>query len=75
MSNTGAAEKQMHVGKEHRGETWTDLLGWSQGEVVIDDEGNGKFQASATSMAIYVNKDAKYRELFERKFDDDIYKV
>jgi len=74
MSNTGPAEKQMHVGKEHKGEVWTDVLGWAQGEVTIDDEGNGKFTCPGTSVGIWVNKDAKGRERFEQKFDDDIYK-
>lgn len=74
MSNTGPAEKQMHVGKEHKGEVWTDVLGWAQGEVTIDNEGNGKFQCPGTSVGIWVNKAAAGREKFENKFDDDIYK-
>lgn len=75
MSNTGAAEKQMHVGREHKGEIWTDVLGWSQGGVTIDEAGNGMFPTSAASMAIFVNTNAAGREKFERKFDDDIYKI
>lgn len=27
----------MEVGKEHAGEKWTDVLGWHQGEITIDE--------------------------------------
>lgn len=29
--------KKCEVGKEHAGETWTDVMGWYQGEVKIGD--------------------------------------
>lgn len=36
-NGTGDGEKKCEVGKEHAGEKWTDLLGWHQGEVTIDE--------------------------------------
>lgn len=42
----------MFVGKEHTGETWTDVLGWSQDNVKIDDEGFGTFNCPGVSMSI-----------------------
>ncbi len=35
----GDGEKKCEVGKEHKGERWTDVLGWHQGEVTIDEGG------------------------------------
>jgi alpha-amylase len=74
MSNTGPGEIQMHVGPEHKGEVWTDVLGWEQGEVTIDEEGNGVFKCPGCSVAVWVNKDAEGREHFPVNFDSDIYK-
>lgn len=74
MSNTGPSQIKMHVGPEHKGEVWTDVLGWEDGEVKIDDEGNGMFKCPGVSVAIWVNKDAKGRDKFPVNFDSDIYK-
>jgi alpha-amylase len=30
-------EKRCEVGKEHAGEKWTDVMGWHQGEVTIEE--------------------------------------
>ena len=30
-------EKRCEVGKEHAGEKWTDVLGWHQGEITIEE--------------------------------------
>lgn len=62
----------MAVGKMHAGEIWTDILGWEEAEIKIDDEGYGLFPCPGTSVAIYVNKDAEGRDRFG-KFDDNIY--
>jgi alpha-amylase len=74
MSNAGPSERRMFVGKEHVGELWTDLLGWEQGEVKIDDEGFGVFKCPGISVSIWVNKDAEGRDRFPTNFDSDIYK-
>ena len=29
--------KKVELGKEHAGEVWTDVMGWRQGEVTIDE--------------------------------------
>lgn len=64
MSDAGDGYKDMLVGVEHKGETWTDVLGWNQARVVIDDHGSARFYCSATSVSVYVRDDAPGRELF-----------
>lgn len=51
MSNAEPGQIRMAVGKEHSGEVWTDILGWSQDKVTVDDEGFGKFNCPGVSMA------------------------
>lgn len=34
----GEGEKRMQIPDGHAGEVWTDVLGWSQGEVTIGDD-------------------------------------
>jgi alpha-amylase len=29
--------KKVDVGKDHAGEKWTDVMGWSEGEITIDE--------------------------------------
>ncbi|KAK6540247.1 hypothetical protein TWF694_009062 [Orbilia ellipsospora] len=72
LSNAEPGTKRMNVGAEHAGETWTDVLEWAQGEVVIDDEGWGEFTCPGASCAIWVNKDAPRREGLG-DFDANIY--
>lgn len=74
MSNTGPGEIKMHVGPEHKGEVWTDVLGWQQDEVTIDEEGNGAFKCPGCSVAIWTKKDAGGRDQFPTNFDEAIYK-
>lgn len=73
MSNTGPGEIRMAVGEMHAGEKWTDLLGWEEGEVEIDDEGYGLFPCPGTSVAVWVRSDAEGRDRFPTNFDSDIY--
>ncbi|WPH03573.1 glycoside hydrolase family 13 protein [Acrodontium crateriforme] len=73
MSNAGPGEIRMAVGDMHKGEVWTDLLGWEQGEVRIDDEGYGTFKCPGVSVAIWVRADAQGRDRFPVRFDQDIY--
>lgn len=54
----------MEVGKEHAGEVWTDVLGWHQGEVTIDENGWADFKCCAHSVSIWTKKDARGREEF-----------
>jgi alpha-amylase len=75
LSNAGPGEKKMAVGKEHAGETWTDVLGWQTDEVTIDDDGYGLFMCPGTSVSVWVNKDAEGRDQIDHlEFDADIYK-
>lgn len=57
----------MDVGKEHAGETWTDLLGWTQGEVNVNEDGWGEFKCPGGSIGIWTSKDARGRNEFEKK--------
>ncbi|KAF1950033.1 glucan 1,4-alpha-maltohexaosidase precursor [Byssothecium circinans] len=74
MSNEGPAEIRMAVGEMHRGETWADVLGWAEGEVVIDDEGYGVFTCPGVSVGVWVRRDAEGRERFPVGFDGEIYR-
>ena len=50
----GWPAKEMYVGSQHAGETWRCVLG-NHREVLIDDEGVGRFPASKASMtAVYL---------------------
>lgn len=64
MSNAAYNEKYMFVGKQHQGEIWTDVLGWEQMEVRIDENGMGMFPCPSVSLAIWVNKAATGRDFF-----------
>lgn len=64
MSNAKENQKKMSVGTEHKGEVWTDILGWQTDEVTIDDEGYGLFPCPGTSVSIWVKKDAPGRDRF-----------
>lgn len=73
MSNGGPGEIRMAVGEMHKGQVWTDVLGWEQGEVTIDDEGYGLFKCPGVSVSIWVRKDAEGRDKFPVEFDSNIY--
>lgn len=64
LSNAGPGEKKMHVGEVHAGEVWTDVLGWSDAEVTIGDDGFGDFVCGGTSVSIFVNREAEGRDKF-----------
>ena len=64
MSNAGPNEKNMYVGEMHKGEVWTDVLGWEQSEVVIGEDGKGLFPCPGTSVAVWVNREAEGRNRF-----------
>lgn len=74
MSNKGPGEIRMAVGPEHAGEKWTELLGWEEGEVEIDEEGFGLFKCPGVSLSVWVNKEAEGQDQFPTNFDSDIYK-
>ena len=71
LSNAEAGEKKMFVGELHNGEKWTDVLGWNQKEVEIQD-GHGLFDCGSCSVSIYVRSDAMGRDSFG-KFNAKIY--
>ncbi|KAK2598151.1 hypothetical protein QQS21_005702 [Conoideocrella luteorostrata] len=74
LSNAGPGTKRMHVGEMHQGEKWTDIMGWSDGEVVIGGDGFGDFTCGQCSVSVWVNSNAQDRERFNEEFDSDIYK-
>jgi alpha-amylase len=73
MSNAGPGERSMFVGEMHKGERWTDVLGWEEGEVRISDKGWGVFPCPGVSVSVWVNSEAEGRDLFPVNFDSDIY--
>lgn len=58
--------KKMLVGISHKGEVWTDLMGWAWGEVVIDEWGQGVFPVSARGVSVWAHKSAKGRDKIEK---------
>ncbi|KAF2423375.1 alpha amylase [Tothia fuscella] len=60
---------EMHVGKEHAGEIWTDLLGFELGAVLIEMGGVGRFVCQLNGIACFVNEAAPGRERFPVNFD------
>ncbi|KIW63530.1 hypothetical protein, variant [Phialophora macrospora] len=72
LSNAEMGEIRMYVGTEHKGEIWTDILGWESVEVHVGDDGFGTFPVGSCSVSIFVKKDAPGRERFG-KFNDRIY--
>jgi alpha-amylase len=61
MSNTVPGQKRMAVGLEHKGEVWTDLLGWEKMQVEVDSEGYGIFPCPSMSVSVWVNQAAEGR--------------
>ncbi|MCJ1259888.1 hypothetical protein MMC24_007727 [Lignoscripta atroalba] len=64
MSNNGPCQKKMYVGWIHRGEVWTDILGWEPSRVIIDPFGYGIFPCGGFSVAVWVNRAAAGRDRF-----------
>lgn len=65
-SRAAYAHKYMNVGRQHAGETWTDIMGWAWGEVIIDREGWGWFPVGPRSMGVWVNERAAGRDKMDR---------
>ncbi|KAH8920242.1 glycoside hydrolase family 13 protein [Atractiella rhizophila] len=66
MGNGDDGEKRMEVGKEHAGEKWTDVLGWFQGEVTIEEDGWATFKCHGRSVSIWTKTDARGRDEFKQ---------
>lgn len=62
---TRYATKRMFVGTERRGQTFTDLLDFAWGEVVVDREGWGVFPVGPRSVSVWLNREAAGREKVE----------
>lgn len=56
---TEEGTKRMQLPDGHAGEKWIDVLGWSQGEIEIGEDGWAEFQCPAHSVSCWVNKDSK----------------
>lgn len=50
--------------QEHAGEKWTDILGWTQGEVEIGEDGWAEFTCPGESLGVWALEQAKGREEF-----------
>ncbi|WVQ75657.1 hypothetical protein IAR50_005286 [Cryptococcus sp. DSM 104548] len=58
--------KRVEVGQEHKGEKWTDVLGWHQGEVTVGDDGWAEFFSPPQSLSIWTKTEARGREEFKK---------
>jgi hypothetical protein len=52
--------------QEHAGEKWTDILGWTQGEVEIGEDGWAEFTCPGESLGVWAHEQAKGREEFSK---------
>ncbi|CAI7611668.1 unnamed protein product [Penicillium manginii] len=66
ISNTTAAYKRMYVGRRHKGEEWSDILGWCLETVIIDNRGYGVFPVAAKSVSVWVHERAWGRKSLTR---------
>lgn len=73
LSNAGVGSKRMFIGEMHKGETWTDVLGWEKEEVCIGEDGWASFPVAGCSASCFVNSTAEGRERFG-KFQSGIYR-
>ena len=56
ISNSDEGFKSMEVGKEHAGKTFVDSLGKHKAEVLIDENGWGKFFVNGGSVSVWMVK-------------------
>lgn len=54
ISNKGDGEKRMYIGTQFSGEKFIDALGNCEDEVVIDEDGCGRFKVKGKSTSIWV---------------------
>ena len=54
ISNKGDGEKRMYIGTQFSGEKFIDALGNCEEEVVIDEDGCGRFKVKGKSTSIWV---------------------
>ncbi|RMJ27106.1 alpha-amylase [Aspergillus sp. HF37] len=73
LSNAKASRKRMHVGRNHAGELWTDILGWCADTIAIDQRGYGIFPVGTKSVSVWVNAAAEGRQHLASYFNTDIY--
>lgn len=66
LSNGAASYKRMLVGRKHAGELWTDILGWRNETIVINNWGFGVFPVAAMSVSVWVNSQAEGRNAINR---------
>jgi alpha-amylase len=64
-NGTAEGRKRIDIGKEHAGSVWTDVLGWTQGEVKVGDDGFAEFTSPAKSISVWVKADARGRDQFK----------
>ena len=63
----------MFIGEGHGGEVWTEVpisgsgRGGGEEEVVIDRWGNGWFEVRSVGVAVWVNREAEGRSVFNAR--------
>ncbi len=56
LSDFGAGQKQMYVGKHFAGSTFYDFLGNVEQKVIIDEDGNGNFLVNEGSVSAWIKQ-------------------
>ena len=56
MTNRGEGEKTMYIGLEHAGETFIDVIGSCDDEVIIREDGCGVFKVKEKSVSVWIRK-------------------
>lgn len=64
-TGTEQGKKWMEVGKDKKGKKYVDILGWTQGEIEVNQDGWAEFLAPSMSVGIWVLEDSKSREEFK----------
>ena len=56
ITNRGEGEKTMYIGLEHAGETFIDVIGSCDDEVIIREDGCGVFKVKEKSVSVWIRK-------------------
>lgn len=65
ISNSEAGEKEMYVGKQYAGKTFTDYTGHLDDKIVIDEEGKAVFLVNGGSVSVWVQEGITPEEAYQ----------
>ncbi len=70
MTNRLGGEKDMYVGRTHAGEIWMDALGICTQQVLINEDGVGRFSCANGSLSIWTNSASDHARIEAERFDE-----